>query len=128
LSLLESAEGIGPDDALEDLPTFVLYWMARRDNRKPQSQFDALFYKHAKINYRRRQSEPAPIPGNWAPTSESVSLLIAEGVPAKYINSLAKQFLIYWRDRGSARVAWSSIFVSYCLDQYQSEISAEATA
>jgi len=102
------------------IPAFVLYWMGRQDKiRQKQASFDALFIKHARVNYRKQQAEAQPIPSGWSPTSEVMTLLQGDGIPIGFIDDQILRFRVYWTDRGLALHSWSTVFLTWCIDQFE---------
>lgn len=66
------------------------------------------------------------IPGNWQPDDSSLALLAQHQIPASFIQEQAKDFVLYWRERGEVSHAWNSRFVKQTQRNWQKHQASTA--
>lgn len=106
------------------VPEFVLYWRAR-DSGGVYS-WEARFYRQVvrawrdeEVRFPIQVPEPArPIPPDWQPDTEAVTILMKGGTPGDFIEEAVPEFVLYWRERGDNGNTWNSKFVQHVRRQW----------
>jgi len=60
-----------------------------------------------------------PITASWKPDETSIRVLAQNGVPAHFAHEQTAEFVHYWSERGEARHAWGSRFVTHTLRKWR---------
>jgi hypothetical protein len=124
LQLLELNHSIPRAFALEQLEDFIFYWQERGEARHA---WENTFRQHVLSAWRRRQqqaaeafrNEPMPLDGNWRPSEDALEILFRSGVAPGFIEDSIPEFVLYWRERGSAPKELNSRFVQHIRGQWE---------
>lgn len=123
LSWLEVNHGIARSFALEQLEDFAFYW---RERGEAHYAWENKFRQHVLAAWRRRQQAageafrtPAlPLDGNWRPNADALEILLRAGVARDFIDDAIPEFVLYWRERGSAPKELNARFVQHVRRQW----------
>jgi len=123
LQLLALIHNIPRAFAFEQLEDFVFYW---RERGETSHAWENKFRQHVLSCWRRRQQDaaeafratPAPLDGNWQPNADALELLLRAGVARDFISDSIPEFVLYWRERGSAPEALNTRFVQHIRRQW----------
>jgi len=123
LQLLALNHNIPRAFALEQLEDFVFYW---RERGETSHAWENKFRQHVLSCWRRQQQDaaeafrttPAPLDGNWKPSADALEILLRAGVARDFIADSIPEFVLYWRERGSAPEALNTRFVQHIRRQW----------
>lgn len=67
-------------------------------------------HKWAADNRNDRASQGTFMSASWTPSDETVAQLVSEGMNEGWLETLALEFRLYWREVGTRRVSWNNQF------------------
>ncbi|KGE03769.1 DnaT-like ssDNA-binding domain-containing protein [Pseudohaliea rubra] len=123
LQLLALNHNIPRAFALEQLEDFVFYW---RERGETSHAWENKFRQHVLSCWRRQQQDaaeafrttPVPLDGHWKPSADALEILLRAGVARDFIADSIPEFVLYWRERGSAPEALNTRFVQHIRRQW----------
>jgi hypothetical protein len=105
-----------------EVPAFVLYY---RERRKTDYSWNHSFLKWVVAEWEKQRSaqgtkelETAMHQG-WMPDQEAVDILEHAGISRSFIDDTIPEFILYWRERGTATSGWSSKFIAHVRRQWE---------
>lgn len=100
---------------------FVNYW---REVGEARPAWGNIFYSHALRQWRMEQTRQGEIEQSdsmskdWHPSTDAMEILINAGINRNFIEDAIPEFILYWRERGTANVAWNTKFIGHIRRQW----------
>jgi hypothetical protein len=133
LQLLQLNHQIPRQFALEQVDDFILYW---KERGQASHAWENKFRSHVLAQWRRTQnqtrvtesqfevSEPKALDRDWSPSEDALEILARNGVDDDFIQEAIPEFILYWRERGSAPKELNSRFIQHIRIQWARYTSA----
>jgi hypothetical protein len=123
LQLLGLNHNIPRQFALDQLEDFIFYW---RERGETSHAWENKFRQHVMSNWRRQQQQkaesfevqPLPLDKYWRPSDDAREIMSRAGVDESFINEAIPEFILYWRERGSAPKELNSRFIQHIRMQW----------
>ncbi len=119
LQLLTLNHNIPRQFALEQLEDFIFYW---RERGETSHAWENKFRQQVIGNWRRAQQQQAerfeveealPLDKHWRPSTDALEILERAEIDSTFINEAIPEFVLYWRERGTAPRELNSKFVQH---------------
>ena len=136
IQLLQLNHAIPRDFALAQIDEFILYW---RERGEPSHAWNTKFRSHVMAQWRRQQAssappaakpssfdvhEPLPLDRDWRPSADALEILARNNIDGEFIEQAIPEFILYWRERGSAHKELNSRFIQHIRLQWARYTSA----
>ena len=124
LQLLALNHNIPRQFALDQLEDFIFYW---RERGETSHAWENKFRQHIMASWRRAQqkqaesfevSAPLPLDRHWRPSEDAREIMARAGIDDDFINEAIPEFILYWRERGSAPKELNSRFIQHIRTQW----------
>ena len=123
LQLLGLNHNIPRQFALDQLEDFIFYW---RERGETSHAWENKFRQHVMSNWRRQQQQqaesfevpPLPLDKYWRPSEDALEIMSRAGVDEAFIDEAIPEFILYWRERGSAPKELNSRFIQHIRMQW----------
>ena len=123
LQLLGLNHNIPRQFALDQLEDFIFYW---RERGETSHAWENKFRQHVMSNWRRQQQQqaesfevqPMPLDKYWRPSDDAREIMSRAGVEESFIDEAIPEFILYWRERGSAPKELNSRFIQHIRMQW----------
>ncbi|MEP1596230.1 MAG: DnaT-like ssDNA-binding domain-containing protein, partial [Halieaceae bacterium] len=123
LQLLGLNHNIPRQFALDQLEDFIFYW---RERGETSHAWENKFRQHVMSNWRRQQQQqaesfevqPMPLDKYWRPSGDAREIMSRAGVEESFIDQAIPEFILYWRERGSAPKELNSRFIQHIRMQW----------
>ena len=96
------------------LNEFKMYWLEKNQVR---DNWNVLFVDFIRREWVKENSEnkglPVCIDENWSPSSDAFDILELANVSKKDALKHLKEFILYWKENGTALRSWNSKFVDF---------------
>ena len=93
---------------------FKMYWMEKNQVR---DNWNVLFVDFIRREWVKENSEnkglPVCIDENWLPSSDAIDILELANVSKNDALKHLKEFILYWKENGTALRSWNSKFVDF---------------
>ena len=93
---------------------FKLYWLEKNQIR---DNWNVLFVEFIRREWVKEKSEnkglPVCIDENWSPSSDAFDILELANVSKNDALKHLKEFILYWKENGTALRSWNSKFVDF---------------
>ena len=93
---------------------FKMYWMEKNQVR---DNWNVLFVDFIRREWVKENSEnkglPVCIDENWFPSSDAIDILELANVSKNDALKHLKEFILYWKENGTALRSWNSKFVDF---------------
>lgn len=118
LQLLALNHNIPRDFALDQLEDFVFYW---RERGETSHAWENKFRQHVLSSWRRQQQNAGeafqtperPLDNQWFPNADAMEIMLRAGIARQFIEDAIPEFILYWRERGSAPKELNSRFIQH---------------
>jgi len=118
LQLLGLNHNIPRQFALDQLEDFICYW---RERGEPSHAWENKFRQHVLVNWRRHQQQqaeafrapPPPLDRHWRPSADAMEIMARAEIDVDFIEQAIPEFILYWRERGSAPAELNSRFIQH---------------
>lgn len=119
LQLLALNHNIPRQFAVDQLEDFSCYWRERGDI---SHAWENKFRQHVTAAWRRHQQqqaeaqrapEHAPLDRHWRPSEDALEIMTRAGVDLAFIEEAIPEFVLYWRERGSAPRELNTKFIQH---------------
>ncbi|MEH6518684.1 MAG: DnaT-like ssDNA-binding domain-containing protein [Halioglobus sp.] len=119
LQLLALNHNIPRQFAVDQLEDFIFYW---RERGETSHAWENKFRQLVISSWRRAQQHQAesfevqktlPLDKYWRPSEDALEIMSRAGVDDAFINEAIPEFVLYWRERGSAPKELNSKFVQH---------------
>ena len=110
--------------AADQLEDFVHYW---RERGESHHAWDERFRQHVSNAWRRNQltpsgagttTEPRPLNQDWRPSNEALEVLGHSDVDLRFVEDAIPEFILYWRERGTAPKELNTKFIQHVRQQW----------
>ena len=123
VQLLALNHNIPRQFAMDQLEDFIFYW---RERGETSHAWENKFRQHVMSNWRRQQQQkaesfevpPLPLDKYWRPSEDALEIMSRAGVDEAFINEAIPEFILYWRERGSAPKELNSRFIQHIRMQW----------
>lgn len=121
---------IPADFARQQVTEFVTYW---KDRGEISHSWAARFYKHVLREWQHQRSQPwlngstetpQPLQAMWQPSRDALEILQRNGINPRFIEDAVPEFILYWREKGTATTTWNSMFIQHVKKQWARYTSA----
>jgi hypothetical protein len=109
---------------IEDaIPEFVLYW---RERGEANGTWNSKFIAHIRRQWAsythalEHEREPHPIPSSWRPNEDVYDILRMANIDAHFADQQLPEFILFWRDAGTAHRSWNTKFLQHVKYQWAS--------
>lgn len=93
---------------------FKMYWLEKNQLR---DNWNVLFVDFIRREWVKENSDnkglPVCINSKWAPSSDAFDILELANVSKKDASKHLKEFILYWKENGTALRSWNSKFVDF---------------
>ena len=130
LQLLALNHTIPRQFALDQLEDFIHYW---RERGETSHAWENKFRQHVVSNWRRHQqhqgevfAQPASprLDEQWRPSQDALDIMARSGIDRAFIDEAIPEFILYWRERGTAPRELNSKFIQHIRLQWARYTSA----
>jgi DnaT-like ssDNA binding protein len=126
LQLLALNHNIPRQFALDQLEDFIFYW---RERGETSHAWENKFRKHVVGNWRHEQQAqaqaasfqvkgPATLDKHWRPSLDALEIMQRSGIDTDFIEQAIPEFILYWRERGTAPKELNSKFIQHIRIQW----------
>ena len=106
--------GINKEFIESKVNEFKLYWLEKNQMR---DNWNVLFVEFIRREWVKENSEnkglPVCIDDNWSPSSDAFDILELANVSKNDALKHLKEFILYWKENGTALKSWNSKFVDF---------------
>jgi len=109
---------------IEDaIPEFVLYW---RERGEANGTWNSKFIAHIRrqwasfSNALEHERDPHPIPVSWRPNEDVYDILRLANIDVQFADEQLPEFILFWRDAGTAHRSWNTKFLQHVKYQWAS--------
>ena len=106
--------GINKEFIESKVNEFKLYWLEKNQMR---DNWNVLFVEFIRREWVKENSEnkglPICIDENWSPSSDAFDILELANVSKNDALKHLKEFILYWKENGTALKSWNSKFVDF---------------
>jgi len=98
------------------LPEFIAHY---RETGETRSSWSSAFSQYVSRRWKKQQyakieeARSQPIDGNWKPSLDVLEILDRDHVSRHFIEDAIPEFILYWRERGTADSNWNSRFIQH---------------
>jgi len=118
LQLLALNHNIPRSFALDQLEDFIFYW---RERGETSHAWENKFRQHVLSSWRRQQQNAGaafqtterPLDNQWHPNADAMEIMLRAGIDRQFIEDAIPEFILYWRERGSAPRELNSRFIKH---------------
>lgn len=118
LQLLALNHNIPRAFALDQLEDFVFYW---RERGETSHAWENKFRQHVLSSWRRQQQTAGeafqapdrPLDNQWHPNADAMEIMLRAGIDRQFIEGAIPEFILFWRERGSAPKELNSRFIQH---------------
>lgn len=118
LQLLALNHNIPRAFALDQLEDFVFYW---RERGETSHAWENKFRQHVLSSWRRQQqtageafqAKDRPLDNQWHPNADAMEIMLRAGIDRQFIEDAIPEFILFWRERGSAPKELNSRFIQH---------------
>jgi hypothetical protein len=120
LQIMERS-GINREFIEDAVPEFILYWRERGDS---DGTWNSKFIAHIRRQWARysnalaHEQEPRPIAANWQPSEDVYDILRMANIDLRFARELLPEFILFWRDAGTAQRSWNTKFLQHIKYQW----------
>lgn len=120
LQILERS-GVNREFVEDAIPEFVLYW---RERGTSDGTWNSKFIAHIRRQWARyshaleHDLEPRPIAPSWQPNEDVYDILRMANIDLQFARELLPEFILFWRDAGSAQRSWNTKFLQHIKYQW----------
>lgn len=120
LQILERG-GVSRDFIEDAIPEFVLYW---RERGEGSGTWNSKFIAHIRRQWARyanaleHDQEPRPLAPNWQPSEDVYDILRMANIDLPFARELLPEFILFWRDAGTAQRSWNTKFLQHIKYQW----------
>ena len=125
LNRLYQDHGIIEAFAKQQVSEFVRYWI---DSGKVSHSWAAKFYARVVEKWQQQRGEMRFLETNqpkatamqqgWKPHPDALEILTRNGINKTFIEDAIPEFVLYWRERGTATETWNSHFIKHVKRQW----------
>lgn len=124
LQLLALNHNIPRQFALDQLEDFIFYW---RERGEPSHAWENKYRQHVISSWRRQQQLEAEafridhhqeLDNHWRPSQDALEIMLRSGVEREFIDEAIPEFILYWRERGTAPKELNSKFIQHIRIQW----------
>lgn len=124
LQLLALNHNIPRQFAIDQLEDFIFYW---RERGEPNHAWENKYRQHVISSWRRQQQleaeafriEHSPeLDNHWRPSRDALEIMLRSGVERDFIDEAIPEFILYWRERGTAPRELNSKFIQHIRIQW----------
>ncbi len=124
LQLLALNHNIPRQFALDQLEDFIFYW---RERGEPSHAWENKYRQHVISSWRRQQQLEAEafriehnpeLDNHWRPSRDALEIMLRSGVEREFIDEAIPEFILYWRERGTAPKELNSKFIQHIRIQW----------
>lgn len=104
-----------------EVPAFI---MANRERKKAQYSWSHSFLTWVVAAWEKQRSaqgakeQETLMSAGWLPDPDAVDILEHAGISRGFIEDTLPEFILYWRDRGTATSGWNSKFIAHVRRQW----------
>ena len=106
--------GINKEFIESKVSEFKLYWLEKNQIR---DNWNVLFVEFIRREWVKEKSEnkglPVCIDDNWSPSLDAFDILELANVSKNDALKHLKEFILYWKENGTALKSWNSKFVDF---------------
>ena len=106
--------GINQEFIESKVNEFKLYWLEKNQMR---DNWNVLFVEFIRREWVKENSEnkglPMCVDDNWSPSSDALDILELANVSKNDALKHLKEFILYWKENGTALKSWNSKFVDF---------------
>ena len=106
--------GINQEFIESKVNEFKLYWLEKNQMR---DNWNVLFVEFIRREWVKENSKnkglPVCIDDNWSPSSDAFDILELANVSKSDALKHLKEFILYWKENGTALKSWNSKFVDF---------------
>jgi len=106
--------GINKEFIESKVNEFKLYWLEKNQMR---DNWNVLFVEFIRREWVKENNEnkglPICIDDNWSPSSDALDVLELANVSKNDALKHLKEFILYWKENGTALKSWNSKFVDF---------------
>lgn len=121
LDYLQRFHGIEADFIEQALPEFITYW---RDSGDARASWNSTFTHHMvrrwqkARNAREEEARTLPMSRDWKPSDDCMDILTRSGIDRNFIADSIPEFVLKWREDGSAERNWNTRFIQHVRRQW----------
>ena len=124
LQLLALNHNIPRQFALDQLEDFIFYW---RERGETKHAWENSFRQTVISQWRRHQQQqsesflsgtPQALDNHWRPNADAMEIMDRSGIDRAFIESAIPEFILYWRERGTAPKELNSKFIQHIRIQW----------
>lgn len=112
-----------PRDFVErEVSAFVMY---HRDRGKIQYSWHHTFLSWVVSSWEKQRSMQnaktleTTMSSDWLPSEEAISILELGGITLGFLEAAVPEFVLYWREKGTAGSEWNSRFIAHVRRQWE---------
>jgi hypothetical protein len=113
--------GVSRDFIEDAIPEFVLYW---RERGEGSGTWNSKFIAHIRRQWARytnaleHDQEPRPLAPSWQPNEDVYDILRMANIDLQFARELLPEFILFWRDTGTAQRSWNTKFLQHIKYQW----------
>lgn len=98
------------------LPEFIAHY---RDSGDTRASWNSTFSQYISRRWKKAQYQQIeaarnqPIDDDWQPSIDALEILRRDHISAAFIEDAIPEFVLYWRERGTADNNWNSRFIQH---------------
>ncbi len=121
LDYLQRFHGIEADFIEQALPEFITYW---RESGDARASWNSTFTHHMvrrwqkARNAREEEARTLPMSRDWQPSGDCMDILTRSGIDRNFIADSIPEFVLKWREDGSAERNWNTRFIQHVRRQW----------
>ena len=122
LQILERS-GVSRTFIEDAIPEFVLYW---RERGEANGTWNSKFIAHIRRQWSsfthalENERDPHPITPSWRPSEDVYDILRMANIDAHFADQQLPEFILFWRDAGTAHRSWNTKFLQHVKYQWAS--------
>ena len=101
---------------------FVLYWSERGQER---NNWNTSFIDYIRREWAKEQSStkglPHTIDFEWSPSNDAYDILELSDISKESASKYLREFILYWKENGSAFTTWNSKFIEHVKRRHVSD-------
>jgi hypothetical protein len=120
--------GVNAEFARQQVGEFITYW---RERGEISHSWQARFLKHVLREWQQQRNYPwiqkkdaQPLQAMWQPNQDALQILQRNGINARFIEDAIPEFILYWREKGTATNTWNTKFIQHVKKQWARYTSA----
>ncbi|MFT5084329.1 MAG: hypothetical protein ACI9Y1_002383 [Lentisphaeria bacterium] len=102
---------------LDQVREFISFWQATEEQH---ISWDAKFLQRVSSLWAEQEAKKnvsahkAQILSSWRPSLDAMEVMTTKsGIPQSFIEDAIAEFIIYWKDKGTATTTWNSLFIKH---------------